>query len=205
MAKVYKCMNNPEHLFQNPTPDFYCDICPPYSAMLVLSEMDLEVNAPELVMMAEEKVNKPLTIDLKKYFPPIQGFKYGERMKDSELNAMKLYLSQFYTNEYREIESLDVMLYYDNSYKLGEKSGILLMQNQVGDLHFLIFDNKLGLLLFNLNSKNPNESLKEISFHKGILQLNYTQSGKEKSKTFAGFQKLVSESLISFVNGYGEE
>jgi hypothetical protein len=78
-----------------------------------------------------------------------------------------------------------------------------MMQNQVGDLHFLIFDNKLGLLLFNLNSNNPNESLKEISFHKGILQLNYTQFGKEKSKTFAGFQKLVSESVISFVNGYG--
>jgi hypothetical protein len=204
MAKVYKCLNNPEHLFQNPTPDFYCDICPPYSAMLVLSEMDLEVKAPEPVMKVEEKVNKPSIIDLKKYFPPIQGFKYGERMKDAELNAMKLYLSQFYTNEYREIESLDVILYYDNSYKLGEKSGILLMQNQVGDLHFLIFDNKLGLLLFNLNSNNPNESLKEISFHKGILQLNYTQSGKEKSKTFAGFQKLVSESVISFVNGYGD-
>ena len=205
MAKVYKCMNNPEHLFQNPTPDFYCDICPPYSAMLVQSEMDLEVKAPEPVMAVEEKVNKPSTIDLKKYFPPIQGFKYGERMKDSELASMKLFLSQFYPNEYREIESLDVILYYDNSYKLGEKSGILLMQNQVGDLHFLIFDNKLGLLLFNLNSNNPNESLKEISFEKGILQLNYVQSGKEKNKSFAGFQKLVSASLISFVNGYGEE
>jgi hypothetical protein len=171
--------------------------------MLVQAEIQEKVKPVSVVAPKEEIAVKFDSNDLKKYFPPIQGFKYGERMKDAELNALKLYLSQFYTNEYREIESLDVILYYDNSYKLGEKSGILLMQNQVGDLHFLIFDNKLGLLLFNLNSKNPNESLKEISFHKGILQLNYTQSGKEKSKTFAGFQKLVSESLISFVNGYG--
>ena len=204
MAKVYKCMNNPEHLFQNPTPDFYCDICPPYSAMLVLSEMELEVNTPEPVMTVEEKVNKSSAIDLKKYFPPIQGFKYGERVKDSEINAMKLYLSQFYPNEYREIESLNVILYYDNSYKLGEKSGILLMQNQADDLLFLIFDNKLGLLLFNLNSKNQSDILKDIVLQKGILHINYLQAGKEKSKTFAGFQKLVSESLISFVNGYRE-
>jgi hypothetical protein len=205
MAKVYKCINNEEHLFEVPTPDFYCNICPPYSSMLVQAELQekvkpVSVAAPKVEIDVKFNIN-----DLKKYFSPVQGFRYGEKMKETELNSIKLFLSQIYPVEYALIENMQVILYYDNSYKLGEKSAILLLADDHGSIHFLIFDNKLGILLFDLNENQNNSALTDILLEKGILQIKYRQADKDKSKTFAGFQKLVSASVISFVNGYGEK
>jgi hypothetical protein len=202
MAKVYKCMNNEEHLFEVPTPDFYCNICPPYSSMLVQAEIQEKVKPVSVVAPKEEIAVKFNSNDLKKYFSPIQGFRYGDKMKETELNSIKLFLSQIYPAEYVEVENMQVILYYDNSYKLGEKSGILLLTDNNGSINFLIFDNKLGILLFDLNENKNDSLLTDILLEKGILQIKYKQADKDKSKTFAGFQKLVSESVIKFIKEY---
>jgi hypothetical protein len=204
MAKIYKCINNEEHIFEVPTPDFYCSICPPYSSMLVLSDKKSEKTIKEVVKT--EDIKQAFNFEhLKSYFPPVQGFKYGDRIKTSEIDNLMSYVQQIYQNAHSQIIENQVILYYDNTFKLGDKSGIFLMLNESNQLILVIFLNRDGIYQFNLNSPSEDSSLIEISFLNGILNLNFTCFGKEKKVQLAGFQKLVSESLIKFVKGYREE
>ena len=79
----YICANNPEHLFENPTPDFWCPLCD-ISTHPMLKPYTAKKSEP---VIKEIKVKEPVLKEVE--VQPIQKEKSKEKLKETQIKKSK--------------------------------------------------------------------------------------------------------------------